>query len=102
MPDQSKVRSSLDLSISTEDDKLSASKRLQQCCFLEGTVQYSYHLQVTLPKYVRKAEHTFLLATLLKIMILASVFPMPLIFKPLGDLLAVFLSTTLLLWQQIS
>lgn len=39
---------------------------------------------VTLPIFARKAEHTFLLAAFLKILMLASVVPANRIFKPLG------------------
>ncbi len=42
-------------------------------------------MQVTLPPFARKAEHTFLLGAFLKIMLLATVVPTNKIFKPLGE-----------------
>ena len=54
------------------------------CTFCANALILWLLLQVTLPEFASKAEHTFLIATVLKIMLLASLFPKDFIFKPLG------------------
>lgn len=70
--------------LSQEESGLQSLFKRQPACLGSLSNQFVHEMQITLPKYVRSAERTFLLAALLKVLTLTSVFP-PLIFKPLGE-----------------